>query len=217
MKKYKIKLEGGGAEVVIGKLTNEQFNFWDDEEKVEEIFEEFDGALKKYVLSQEDWEDEIPRTARFGGGHWSEPDDIFHEYKIFSTEASLTIEGIDEESEPFEELYNNDLHEFIESHGSKINISVNDINTLNPDGNHLYHAVRTESGIFFEVILELEDEIDLSKFEWNYIKIPVSDDDDTAIEDMVESLKYNGVTYENENPDSNWDEITHEDYDFWII
>ena len=208
MKKYKIQLEGGGAEVVIGKLTKEQFKFWDDEEKVEEIFEDFDGALTKYVLYQEG-EDEIPEKARFSYGHWASLDDIFHDYKILSNQAFLTIEeSINETDSCIKSVYCESLDNFIEVHDSKINTSNNDILELNPNGDHVYHAISYRSGLFFEVGLELEDEIDLSRFEWNYVEVPISD-----IGDMVKSFGYDGVTYENEISD---DETTQDDIDLWI-
>ena len=209
MKKYKIQLEGGGAEVVIGKLTKEQFKFWDNEEKVEEIFDEFDGALEKYVVHQEG-EDEIPEEARFSYGHWASLDDIFHDYNIFSNQSFLTIEKSDDENDScIKSVYYESLINFTKVHDSKINTSNNDIKKLNPKGDHVYHAISYRSGLFFEVTLELEDEIDLSRFEWNYVEVPISD-----IGDMVLSLRYDGFTYENEISD---DETAQDDMDFWII
>ena len=45
-KYYTVQISGYGGESVYGKITKEQYEFWSNEEEVEEVFEdEFDGAL----------------------------------------------------------------------------------------------------------------------------------------------------------------------------
>lgn len=67
-KKYEVQLQGYGGEVVIGRITKEQYEFWKDREDLSEFIFDFDNEL------------DIPSEMKmFDSGSWYEIDDIAHE------------------------------------------------------------------------------------------------------------------------------------------
>jgi hypothetical protein len=79
--KFEIHLTGYGGEIVLGRITKEQYEFWRDREDLEE----FTG----------DWDDEmdIPEEMKFfSSGSWYECDDLVHENGCeFSNACWVTV------------------------------------------------------------------------------------------------------------------------------
>ena len=79
--KFEIHLTGYGGEIVLGRITKEQYEFWKDREDLEE----FTG----------DWDDEmdIPEEMKFfSSGSWYECDDLAHENGCeFSNACWVTV------------------------------------------------------------------------------------------------------------------------------
>jgi hypothetical protein len=67
-KKYEIQLQGYGGEVVIGRVTKGQYEFWKDREDLGEFVYDLDNEMN------------IPNDMKmFDSGSWYEIDDIAHE------------------------------------------------------------------------------------------------------------------------------------------
>ena len=74
---YTIQISGYGGESVYGKITKEQYDFWSNEEAVEEVFEDFSSAFNEYFWDMEEWNDKVPAEAQFDC-EWHDIDDIEH-------------------------------------------------------------------------------------------------------------------------------------------
>jgi hypothetical protein len=78
MKFYRINISGIGGEIVFGKATLQQYNFWNDPEHLMDAgFDESDDALTYYMTDKEEWEENIPKMARFDY-EWYEIDEYGH-------------------------------------------------------------------------------------------------------------------------------------------
>ncbi len=80
-KKFNIYLTGYGGEIVIGRITKEQYEFWQDREDLDEYVYDYDGEM------------EIPEEMKmFPDGSWYECDDFVHENGCeFSNACWVTV------------------------------------------------------------------------------------------------------------------------------
>jgi len=98
---YKIEISGFGGETVLGKISNDQFNFWTKKEK------STDGSIGEYFSNFEFYPEKtnklIPPKARFNRS-WFEIDDIAHvDGPEVSEDNSLTIIETDKVGKKLEE------------------------------------------------------------------------------------------------------------------
>ena len=98
---YKIEISGYGGEVVLGNISNDQFNFWTKKEK------SADGSISQYFSNFEFYPEKtnkpIPPNARFNRS-WFEIDDIVHvNGPEMTDDNSLTIIETDKEGNKLEE------------------------------------------------------------------------------------------------------------------
>ena len=98
---YKIEISGCGGETVLGKISNNQYNYWAKKEKSE------DGSIGEYFHNFEFYPEKtnkpIPPSARFNRS-WFEIDDIAHvDGPEVSEDNSLTIIETDKVGKKLEE------------------------------------------------------------------------------------------------------------------
>lgn len=66
--KFEISLQGYGGEIVLGRITKEQYEFWKDREDLDEFAYDWDGGM------------DVPEEMKiFGPGDWYGCDDLAHE------------------------------------------------------------------------------------------------------------------------------------------
>lgn len=125
---YRITIGGHGGELVYNRLTDEQFEYWNDKcNEQDDDGYDMDGAFGDYLFSssEEDYTAEtgvtVPLTARIEGD-WYEQDELEHTNGADFGSAHISIEKIELsedgtywDGKVLEELYEyEDLPEFIE-------------------------------------------------------------------------------------------------------
>lgn len=80
-KKFEIHLTGYGGEIVLGRITKEQYEFWKNRDDLEEFANDWDDEYK------------IPEEMKFiSNGNWYECDDLIHENGCeFSNACWITV------------------------------------------------------------------------------------------------------------------------------
>jgi hypothetical protein len=165
---YKITIAGEGGEAVTGKLSAEEYDYWQTQivERQEEFgLEEDDVPFEVYILSTDDerW-DSVPEE--FRREYWNECDDLLHVYGA-ALSSELTIEEVDSDELYDAEVIDNlideaDLEVFIEDN----ELSVNHTHFFDwaPEDTHMVSGFSQEKGILFAGIVAIEEgEFDLSK------------------------------------------------------
>ena len=213
---YEILIGGYGAEIKWNKLTQEQYEYWDNQDK---------SRLDRYILGKslfdDDTEDEDEDTTNFlnnipeyadlnnkGEKEWYDLEDLDSEYYCCTDSAWLYITKNNKTNQT---NFDPNLHTVIEynniindSSSNNVNIFVdNDENIScnginNFDADYALQIVSYEKGTFFSGILELNDDED---FDINKFKIHIS----TALngdEQRIDSVFYNDTKIENDGGDT---------------
>ena len=123
---YRITIGGYGGELVYGKITEAQYNYWADKcaEQDENGYDQ-DSAFGDYIFSYDeesylqDTNNVVPEEAKFEG-EWYEQDDIDHTNGASFESAHISIQKVEGtisyESEVLEDLYEyEDLPEFVKA------------------------------------------------------------------------------------------------------
>lgn len=194
MNYFRIAINGYGGEIVLGKATKQQHEFWNDQERVVDAgFEEEESALADYMLDIEEWDNAVPKTARFNK-EWFEIDDYLHINGSTLDSAQVIIE---QASSPEwdamlgETVYENTLVAFSKTHKKAIDQSefnLDDVTSeLDP---YVFYGMSVEKGSFFEGIVSVDGSFDLSKLTFTATEVPNGDN-------IVDGVMYDGKEIEN--------------------
>lgn len=203
MKYYKISISGYGGEVVFGAATLQQFEFWNDKDRLQEAgFDDTEYALVEYMYDIEEWEQNIPKTARLTK-EWYELDDYGHFNGSTHDSSYLTIEEISEEKEDAV-VWEGSIIKFIKQTKSSIENNEFNIDDVLPENsNYIFYAMSIEKGQFFEGTLTLDSELDFSKFKFVFCDLPNSDS-------LLEDICYGDTSIENFGGDTRGKSMTME-------
>lgn len=172
---YEISINGYGGEVVAGKLTKEQYDFWADKQDDEET----NSHLFWDPWSDEDGnpitDDEDPRWL----GNWYEIDDIEHTNGANVDACTVTVE--DDQGNVVFETDEPKIHK----------TEVTDIDSMEPG--YYFKGYSAEKGNFFFAEFEA-DEFDPDK-----LRFFATDIEGDVIIDMVE---YDGEDLNNDGGDT---------------
>jgi hypothetical protein len=190
MKYYKISIRGYGGEVVFGKATKQQYEFWNDSERLEEAgFELASSAIVDYMWDMEEWEPNIPKTARFRT-EWYELDDYGHYNGVTHDSAYVIIEEVDSEAydaNVIEKVWEGSLVDLLSQNKKttiKNELDLNEeIQKINA-GPYVFYGMSVEKGEFISGIVVAE-KLDFSKLEFYEWVLPNGDT-------LVEDIEYNG-------------------------
>jgi hypothetical protein len=212
---YEILIGGYGAEINWNKLTEEQYEFWDNQDK---------SILERHILGKslfdDDSDDEdttnclnnIPEFANLnnkGEKEWYELDNLLDtEYYCSLDSAWLHITKNNKTNQT---NFDPNLHTVIDynniindSSSNNIDIFVdNDENNSsnginNFDADYALQIVSCEKGTFFSGVLELNDD---EEFDINKFKIHIS----TALngdEQQIDAVFYNDTEIDNDGGDT---------------
>ena len=172
---YEIRIDGYGGEVVAGKLTKEQYEFWVDKQDEEGM----DSHLFWDAYSDEDGnpvtDDEDPRFL----GSWWELDDIEHTNGANVDACTVTVKDED----------GNVVYETDEPLISKIEVV--DFDTMDPG--YYFKGYSAEKGDFFLAELET-DKFDPSKLKYSATNI--------QNDIIIDHVEYDGKDLDNEGGDT---------------
>ena len=201
MRYYRIFINGYGGESVYGKITKEQYEFWSNEEKLEELgFEDGESAINDYFWDQEEHEDKVPEEARFEASDWYEMDDIEHSNGVTSDSARIYIEeydGGEYDSKHVKDFWEGDLSQLITEQDIDVDEGILDLDEhADKEGNnYVFYGMSVEKGGFFDMVLEIEGEPDLSKFNFSIMEMPNGDN-------IVSDVTYDGEYLDNNGGDT---------------
>ena len=197
---YNIRIWGYGGELVYGKLTKAQYDFWEAEcSKEDENGYDMDEQFGNYIFDQENFEEEhgikVPKDAKIEA-EWHECDDIAHDNGCELGGANITIEQVDSteyNAQIVKEIIESqDLQEFISDYNTVVDedeLDLDENGNRQEDGhNYCMYAMSVEKGTFFNGILTLTRPIDLSKLSIQTTQYPNGDN-------IVNYLNYEDVDY----------------------
>ena len=139
-KTYHISIGGYGGEIVYGRLTKEQFEYWKERE---DDFEEYVGYWGDRDENEE-WSD-VPEHARIEG-EWYDNDDILHENACSLGDAWVQVESEDAQGNR-EEIFDGKWAEFAERYGVETG-KEHDEKELPGDAPYVYFGMSVEKGHF---------------------------------------------------------------------
>lgn len=212
MQYFRIMLNGYGGESVYGKITKEQYEFWNNEEKLEELG--FEDGLSEYMWDRDEYNDRVPEEAQFEN-EWYDQDDIEHSNGVTLDSARLVIDKIDSgepyEAKHLEDIWDGDVTTLIEEQDIETDENVLDLDEFaDKDGhNYVFYGMSVEKGNFFDAILELKDdeELDISKFNFGVCEMPNGDN-------ILSDVTYNGEYLDNYGGDTNGKAMYMEVWDY---
>lgn len=205
---YNIRIWGYGGELVYGKLTKAQHDFWQAEcDKEDEQGYDLDEQFGYYLFDQEDFEEDhgikVPEDAKIDA-EWHECDDIAHDNGANLGSANITIEEVDSveyNAKIIKEIIESqDLQEFINDNNIVVDqdeLDLDENGNRQEDGhNYCMYAMSVEKGTFFDGILTLTRPIDLSKLSIQTTEYPNGDN-------LVGGVTYNGEDIDANGGDTN--------------
>jgi len=195
---YNISVCGRGGEIVMGALTEQQYEYWS---KVKEKYDadEDDGLLYDCLAGGEDQESKgVPETAVLPAEYWHDIDDVIHECPAFTEYCRLEIQE-----------YHTDRKT---TKGDAITIELSDLEESAPDverafsevdetyaecvpgHSYVFYALSCEKGCFFDGWLDTRTPFDLKQ-----LKLFINDIDGT---DCLTAIEYGGEQVDNEGGDT---------------
>jgi len=198
MRYYQIDISGYGGEVVYGKLTKEQYEFWQDKEE---------GDITSHAF-WDPWEESEENLIHDEDnpaflGYWYEIDDIVHLNATAMSNSWISIQEVEgpEWSDPVvKEIVDRvDVDNFIEENKNDLTQEEIDLDDYaDEDGhNYIFYGMSVEKGQFHYSVLELPDdeEFDLSKLKFHATQLDNGDN-------IVELLSYGDTDLDNCGGDS---------------
>jgi len=165
---YRITISGDGGEAVTGKLTPEEYNYWQTQivERQQEFdLEDDEVPFEVYIMSADDdrW-DSVPEE--FRREYWNECDNLLHVYGAVLS-SSLTVEEVNSDDLYDAEVIDNVIDDVeLEAFIDENNLSVNHESFFEwaPDDTHMVSGFSQEKGVMFSGMAKVEEgEFDPSK------------------------------------------------------
>jgi hypothetical protein len=175
---YKLEIYGYGGEIVMGKISQQAYEYWTDNE----------DDLSEFACAWDESDFEIPEEAKiFTAGEWHDCDDILHENGVeMSGLCSVTVYDENDNEVWTHNLEPSDLDEDgIDAEETEETYVDNLAN-----GTCIFIGQSTEKGCFADVEIALTQPFDPSKLKFNY-----HDVDGWCI---CTSIEYNGADLEND-------------------
>lgn len=199
MKFYRINISGRGGEIVFGKATLQQYNFWNDQEQLTDAgFEDNDVALLNYMTDKEEWEENIPKMARFDY-EWYEMDQYGH-YNgatIDSAYIEVTeVESAEWGASVVEDVYEGQLEKLAEQYDDIVEQHELDLdNELDQRSPFVFYAMSVEKGEFFSSVIETDNEFDVKNLKFHAYDLPNGDH-------ILLDVEYDSVALSNDGGDT---------------
>ena len=174
MKKYKISVQGSGAEVVYGYASLQQYEFWNDVDRLRDAgFFDMETAIIDYMHDPESWDATVPKTARFTKD-WKELDQYAHYQGALVDSCFVTVQRLDQDSKPILLVWQGSLEEFLQTKYQTTDVVefVLDDQELNTP--YVFYGmsdVQTEMSILFQ---EQED-VDFQKLHMDVVDLPIGE------------------------------------------
>lgn len=200
---YRIRLYGYGSEIVYGKSSKEEYEYWQDiNARCNEMNldpEENDNPFQVYMFEKEEKEDLyefVPNHIK-REGEWYEQDDCDHASGVATN--ACRVEIVEVESDEYgateietivggEEFYDT----FYDAYEPEIVIGDSEAY----DHEYVFFGLSAEKGVFFDGIIETQGKIDISKLKFFGTEFPNGDD-------LIYDIEYDGSYIDNNGGDTN--------------
>lgn len=177
---YRVSLSGYGGEVVYGKSSKEEYDYWvtnKDLRIVDLKFEEDDeNPFQTYMFEKEDTPENyesVPKNFQREYS-WHDNDDIDHTNGSEYGNTYLEIIEVDSEDSDANEIKpvfeSGDLDSFLDKHGTCI---VEQSDAFKED--YVFYSMSVEKGTFFQGIITTTGRIDLDKLKFSATEFPNGD------------------------------------------
>jgi hypothetical protein len=147
-REIEITLSGYGGEIVMGRITEAAYDYWQDRDDLGDYVYDWDNNM------------EVPADAAFcPDGAWHDVDDICHENGCEASDACrITVDDLLEGKTVWET--NLDLTN-LDSHGVDTTDHSHVVpNETEPDGTHVFMGQSFEKGVFFAGTVEITEPFD---------------------------------------------------------
>lgn len=152
-----ITLSGYGGEIVMGRISEAAYDFWQDRDDLDDFVFDWDGEM------------DVPADARFvTDGAWHDVDDICHESGCEAADSSyVTVQDLQEDKTLFESTCD------VDSLSAKgVDISSSGLYRPSQDlesGTCVFLGQSFEKGLFFSATVRITEPFDVSRLSINYI------------------------------------------------
>ena len=152
-----ITLSGYGGEIVMGRISEAAYDFWQDRDDLDDFVFDWDGEM------------DVPADARFvTDGAWHDVDDICHESGCEAADSSyVTVQDLQEDKTLFESTCD------VDSLSAKgVDISSSGLYRPSQDlesGTCVFLGQHFEKGLFFSATVRITEPFDVSRLSINYI------------------------------------------------
>lgn len=177
MNKVNVTVWGYGGEIVVDKITEEQFDYWNENDD-----------LQHYCLSPDEYD--VPEEANFVEESWWEKDSEGH-YWGCTTGCQITI---DVNGEQFFDGYLTDFSDMVMEKNEEAMVYVDDHVLIDEDtlGDGYYFMVLSEEkGTFFNGSIEIDEEFDPAKLEFLFATVLGGE--------FLHDVSYDGESIDNSN------------------
>jgi hypothetical protein len=151
-----ITLSGYGGEIVMGRITEAAYDFWQDRDDLDDFVYDWDGEM------------DVPADAQFcTDGAWHDVDDICHESGCEAADSSyVTVQDLLEDKTLFESACD------VEGLSAKgIDISSGSVYRPSQDlesGTCVFLGQSFEKGLFFSATVRITEPFDVSRLSISY-------------------------------------------------
>ena len=195
---WRIKLYGYGGEVVFGKSSKEEMEYWESDQARLDINCPEDETPFEYYMWEQDGEGadfpNVPEQFRRDSG-WYDQDDLAHATGVDYSAAYIGIEEVDRaewDADAIREVIEDaSLPDFVTVNSATVNSD-----EFYPDVTHVFCGTSDEKGTFFMGILETHGPLDLFKLSFKTTEFPNG-------YELVDSVLYDGNDIENYGGDTN--------------
>lgn len=189
--KYQIEVWGSGGNFGIGTISQEQYDFWTDDDNNEFLSAELNQYLEEDEL-------EVPDNAKFED-HYSGYSDIANNSGVEKEFMMLSIT-----SEDGDEIFNGEYADFVDQYDPEIISAEGTI----PDSDEVEGCyllwMQKEEGTFFSASIEV-DNLDPSKLKFGELDI------------YGEVLIINSISYEDQVLEQNSDDLEGIEEEFMLL
>ncbi len=203
---FRIELYGYGGEVVMSPSTESEYEYWNSEQALTDTqTEDAEDALFSYLEESEFDPDRFTVPEEYAReGMWFDQDSLLHENGVDFAYAHVNVYEVENAEWDAKQL--NTIVEdvkltvFIEAYNADTEST-----EFETDEEFVLFGMSSDKGVFYNALVELDTDIDLSKIKFYSIELPTGDD-------LINAVTYNDEELSNEGGDTNNKGITVKNY-----
>ena len=199
---FRIELYGYGGEVVVGKATEAEYEYWNSAAALADTgTEDLEDALWSYLEEHEFEPERFNVPSDFEReGQWFDQDDLAHDNGVDFGYAHVTVNevaGPDWDAKTVRTVVEDlPISDFIEQYNADT-----ETDEFETDEQYLFFGMSSEKGLFYSAVIETDGDVDLSLLKFYSTEYPTGDD-------IVSRVTYQDQDLSNEGGDTNGKDTT---------